>query len=266
MKRATNMVLRRTCRALLAAVLLATAAMAATGILLVPHVAAAATDIPSPALASLPSSESTPLPRLMADTSGARQLLIATAANLDDTTGTLQVFDLVGGEWVQRMSVPARFGTHGLMDGALRKAGNRTTPTGIWAMPDFMFGAHLHEPAGTRMKYRRLTWKSWWSSKRGKTYNTWVSARRWTGEHIGGSPKAYEFAVSTGYNARPNPSVFGRGTGIFLHVWGKATTAGCIAISRANMIRVCKVLDRAKNPHFAVGTLQPGTPTSIWAY
>jgi L,D-peptidoglycan transpeptidase YkuD (ErfK/YbiS/YcfS/YnhG family) len=264
MERATNMVLRCTCRALLAAVLLATAAMAA--VLLAPHVAAAAAFLPSPTLAPLPASETTPLPALMADTAGARQLLIATTTDLGDTTGTLQVFELVGGEWVQRMSVPARFGTHGLMDGTRRRAGNRTTPTGIWAMPDYMFGAHVRAPAGTRMKYKRLTWKSWWSSRRGKTYNTWVSARRWTGEHIGGSPKAYEFAVSTGYNALPNPNVFGRGTGIFLHVWGKATTAGCIAISRANMIRVCKLLDRGKNPHFAAGTLQPGTPTSIWAY
>jgi hypothetical protein len=32
------------------------------------------------------------------------------------------------------------------------------------------------------------------------------------------------------------------------------------------MIRICKILDRRKHPHFAVGTLQAGTPTSIWAY
>jgi L,D-peptidoglycan transpeptidase YkuD (ErfK/YbiS/YcfS/YnhG family) len=251
-------------RAFVAAVAAAIAVAAAS--MFAPCSAMAATDVPRLALASMPASETTPLPLLMADTSGARQLLIATTQDLSDTTGTLQVFELVSGEWVRRMSVPARFGTHGLMDGTLRRAGNRTTPTGIWAMPDYIFGAHLRAPAGTKMKYKHLTWKSWWSSRRGKTYNAWVTARHWTGEHIGGSPKAYEFAVSTGYNALPNPSVFGRGTGIFLHVWGKATTAGCVSISRANMIRVCGILDRRKNPHFAVGTLQPGTPTSIWAY
>jgi L,D-peptidoglycan transpeptidase YkuD (ErfK/YbiS/YcfS/YnhG family) len=207
-----------------------------------------------------------PLPALMADTSGARQLLIATAPMLGDTTGTLQVFNLVGGEWKQMLSVPARFGKNGLMDGRKRKAGNKTTPTGIWAMPNYVFGTHAHAPAGTKMKYRRLTSRSWWSSKRGKTYNTWVEARRWTGEHIGGSPKAYEFAVSTGYNARPNRSVYGLGTGIFLHVREAGLTAGCVSVSRTNMIRICKLLDRSKAPHFAIGTLQAGTPTSIWAY
>lgn len=211
-------------------------------------------------------STTTPLPLQLADVGGARQLFIATAPQLGDTTGTLQVFDLVDGAWIETLTVPARFGKHGLLDGLKRKAGDNTTPTGIWAMPDFVFGAHAKAPAGTRMKYRHLTWKSWWSSRRGRSYNTWVSARHWTGEHIGGSPKAYEFAVSVGYNARPNTSVFGRGTGIFLHVRGPGLTSGCIAISRAAMIRVFRILDRSKHPHFAVGTLQPGTSTSIWAY
>lgn len=207
-----------------------------------------------------------PLPAQMADVAGARQLLIATAPELGDTTGTLQVFDLKDGAWTLRMSVPARFGRHGLIDGTLRKAGDLTTPTGIWAMPAFIFGSHAKRPAGLKMDYRHLTSRSWWSSRRGKTYNTWVRARRWTGEHIGGSPKAYELAVSTGYNARPNLSVFGLGTGIFLHVQGAGLTSGCVAISRTNMIRVCKLLDHAKNPHFVIGTLQAGTPTSIWSY
>jgi L,D-peptidoglycan transpeptidase YkuD (ErfK/YbiS/YcfS/YnhG family) len=210
--------------------------------------------------------ETTPLPLLMADTSGARQLLVATARTLHETTGTLQVFVLVDGVWVERLAVPARFGMRGLMDGTRRTAGNKTTPTGIWAMPDFMFGTNHRAPLGSRMKFRQLTWRSWWSSRRGTTYNRWVTAAHWTGEHIGGSTKAYEFAVSTGYNAAPNISVYGRGTGIFLHVWGSATTAGCVSISRANMIRVCRILDRSKSPHFAIGTLEAGTPTSIWAY
>jgi len=207
-----------------------------------------------------------PLPLQMADTRGCEQLLIATAPLLSDTTGTLQVFELVNGTWVQRLSTPARFGKRGLIDGTKRRAGSLTTPTGIWAMPTYVFGTHAHAPSGTKMRYRRLTRRSWWSNKRGRTYNTWVEARRWKGEHIGLSPKAYEFAVSMGYNARPNPCVFGRGTGIFLHVRRPGLTAGCVAISRADMIRVCRLLDPKKRPHFAVGTLQAGTPTSIQAY
>jgi L,D-peptidoglycan transpeptidase YkuD (ErfK/YbiS/YcfS/YnhG family) len=202
----------------------------------------------------------------MATTGACSQLIVVTAAELGDTTGTLQVFDKVGDVWVEELTVPARLGKNGVIDGLLRKAGDNATPTGIWAMPNYIFGTHLHAPVGTKMKYRRMDSKSWWSSKRGKTYNMWVEARRWTGEYIAGSPKTYEFAVSTGYNAKPNPSVYGRGTGIFLHVAHAGLTAGCVEIARVDMIKVCKLLDRAKHPHFAIGTLQAGTTTSIWAY
>ena len=39
------------------------------------------------------------------------------------------------------------------------------------------------------------------------------------GEHLINYTRTYEYALSTGYNAKPNTSVYGRGTGIFLHVW-----------------------------------------------
>jgi L,D-peptidoglycan transpeptidase YkuD (ErfK/YbiS/YcfS/YnhG family) len=206
------------------------------------------------------------LPGQMAYTLGAQQVIIATGARLGSKTGTLQVFDLVDDEWVQTLQVPAKFGKRGLIDGNRRREGSKTTPTGIWTMPSGLFGTHATPPAGTKMSYRRIKPRSWWSSKRGKTYNTWVNARSWRGERLGSAGRAYEFAVSTGYNARPNRSVYGRGSGIFLHVQRPGLTSGCIAISRADMIRVCTMLDPAKRPVFAVGTLEQGKATSIWAY
>ena len=164
------------------------------------------------------------------------------------------------------MSVPCRLGKRGLMNGTKRKAGNKTTPTGIWAMQGFVFGTHVRAPSGTKMSYRRITWKSWWSSKKGRTYNRWVEARRWRGERLANAPKAYEYAVATGFNQRPNRCVYGRGSGIFLHINGRGLTSGCVSISRSDMIRVCTLLDPAKHPSFAIGTLATGTPTSILAY
>jgi L,D-peptidoglycan transpeptidase YkuD (ErfK/YbiS/YcfS/YnhG family) len=207
-----------------------------------------------------------PLPDRMANTLGARQLVIARGRKIGSTTGTLQFFDYVDGAWVCTMSVPCRFGKRGLMDGAHRWAGNKTTPTGIWKMPNYIFGTHRRATPGTKMRYRKITWKSWWSSKRGWSYNNWIEARRWPGERLANAPVQYEYAVSVGYNAKPNRVVYGRGSGIFLHIYGKALTAGCVSISRGNMIRVTKLLDPAKHPAFAVGTLATGTPTSILAY
>lgn len=207
-----------------------------------------------------------PLPLQMARIGGARQLIVATAGKLGSTTGTLQFFDYEDGAWVCTLTARAKFGKRGLMDGAHRWAGNKTTPTGLWTMPNFIFGNHIHAPSGTKMRYRHITKKSWWSSKRGKTYNVWVNAKRWQGEHLYHVVPQYEYAVSMGYNAKPNRVVYGRGSGIFLHVQGKGLTAGCVAVSRTDMLRICRLLDPAKHPAFAVGTLRRGTKTSIWAY
>ena len=207
-----------------------------------------------------------PLPQRMAHIGAAKQLIVATGAKLGAKYGTLQFFDYVDGSWVCTMSVPCRFGKKGLMDGAHRWAGNKTTPTGIWTMPGYIFGTHAHAPSGTKLRYRRITWKSWWSSKRGSTYNNWVEARHWPGERLANAPVQYEYAISSGYNAKPNHVRYGRGTGIFLHIFGKGLTAGCISVSRSNMIRICTLLDPAKQPAFAVGTTATGTPTAITAY
>ena len=207
-----------------------------------------------------------PLPLKMKTVGDAQQVLIATGNKIGATSGTLQFFDYENGSWVCTLSVPARFGKRGLMDGARRWAGNKTTPTGLWKMPGFVFGNHAHAPRGTKEGYRHITKRSWWSSKRGRTYNKWVEAKRWPGEHLYGVSPQYEYAISIGYNALPNRRVYGRGSGIFLHINGKGLTAGCVSISRANMLRVVALLDPAKRPAFAVGTLKAGTATSIWAY
>jgi L,D-peptidoglycan transpeptidase YkuD (ErfK/YbiS/YcfS/YnhG family) len=207
-----------------------------------------------------------PLPLQLKGTGSATQLIVAKGRKLGVTTGTLEFWDYENGAWVCTMSVPCRFGKRGLMDGAHRWAGNKTTPTGIWRMPNYVFGYRKAAPSGTKMRFRHINGRSWWSSKRGRTYNTWVQARRWPGEYLFNVVPQYELAVSVGYNAKPNRVVYGRGTGIFLHVWGKGYTSGCVAISRANMYRVTRLLDPAKHPAFAVGTLATGTPTAIWSY
>jgi L,D-peptidoglycan transpeptidase YkuD (ErfK/YbiS/YcfS/YnhG family) len=213
-----------------------------------------------------PTPTPTPLPLRMKRTGNAKQLIVVTGKKLGAKNGTLQFFDYENGAWVCTLTATARFGKRGLMDGKRRRAGNKTTPTGLWKMPGFVFGTHTRAPAHTKMAYRRITKKSWWSGKWDKTYNQWVEAKTWPGEHLYNILPQYEYAVSVGYNARPNTQVFGRGSGIFLHVNGHGNTSGCVAISRAKMVRVVGLLDPAKHPAFAVGTLVPGSKTSILAY
>jgi L,D-peptidoglycan transpeptidase YkuD (ErfK/YbiS/YcfS/YnhG family) len=204
--------------------------------------------------------------------SGSHQMLIATGSKLGATHGTLRIYNLTGGSWRQVLSAPCRFGTNGLIDGNKRKEGSRTTPTGIWWPGEWVWGWHASPPSGTKMPYKQTTENVWWSCERNSTYNTWVvSSHHVDGEHLVDVRVQYEYALSSGYNASPNQVVRGRGTAIFLHVFDppdfhNGLSAGCITVSRSDMVRVFRTMDPALKPCFAVGTEKNGTSTSISAY
>jgi L,D-peptidoglycan transpeptidase YkuD (ErfK/YbiS/YcfS/YnhG family) len=195
---------------------------------------------------------------------GSKQLIVATGPKLGSTHGSVRIFNLTGGAWKQVLSAPARFGTYGLIDGTKRKQGSRTTPTGIWWPGTWVWGWHKSAPSGTLMPYRPTNQNVWWSDE-AKTYNQWVvSSRRVNGEHLVDVRTQYEYALSSGYNAPPNQVVRGRGTAIFLHIFDppdyhNGLSAGCVAISRADMIRVFRTMNPALKPCFAVGTEAAGS-------
>lgn len=203
---------------------------------------------------------------------GSRQIIAITGTRIGSKSGRLRVYNLTGGHWVKVMDVPAAFGAKGLIDGLKRKAGHLQTPTGIWYIGSFVFGQHRTPPQGTRMPYRHIRQDSWWSDEP-DTYNTWVTSRTPVdGEHLADAKVQYEYAFDSGYNAPPNEVVIGRGTAIFIHCseppgnsLGKYTH-GCVAVDRTAMKRLFRILTPARRPTCAVGTLQKGTPTSIWAY
>ena len=210
----------------------------------------------------------TTVPERMASRLNARQLVVVTGAHLGSRDGRLRVFRYRDGDWLRILSVPARFGEHGLTDGLTRRAGTRTTPTGIWRLPGFAFGTHRHGPSGLRLAWRHISPRSWWSAERNATYNTWVeTGRHVDGEHLADYPGPYEFAISSGYNARPNPCVYGRGTAIFLHVIHPGYSGGCVLMARTDVVRLLRRLDPAARPACAIGTTRAGrTSTSIWSY
>ena len=209
----------------------------------------------------------TTIPERMKSRLDARQLVVVTGSRLGIRAGRVRFFEYRSGDWVRTMDVSARWGENGLVNGLLRHAGTRTTPTGIWLMPGWAFGTHPRKPSGVELGWRHITQNSWWSSENNATYNTWVETSRFVyGEHLADYPVAYEYGINSGYNARPNPCVYGRGSGIFLHVVHPGYSGGCVTIRRANMIRLLRQLDPDRDPACAIGTTQSGTKTSIFAY
>ncbi|MER8043966.1 L,D-transpeptidase family protein [Streptomyces sp. NPDC094032] len=218
------------------------------------------------ALAVPPHTAPEPLPARMADTGGGTQLITAEAAGTRATTGTLTWWDRRGGRWVRVGSAPARFGANGLAEGASRRQGTDTTPTGLYRLP-YAFGVR-RAPAGTAYPYVRVTDRSWWcQDNASRAYNRWVEGlprdcRAGEAEHLVDYRAQYAYALVIGFNY--DLPVRGRGAGIFLHVNGRGATAGCVSVPEDAMRRVLAWADPARRPHIAVGTR--GGPTAITRY
>lgn len=204
---------------------------------------------------------------------GSSQIIIITGPELGSKSGTLRVFNKDDGRWTEVLATPANFGQTGLVNGATRVSGHLNTPTGIWRIGTFVFGQHASAPGGTKMPYRPITARSWWSAENNSTYNTWVdSSSHVNGEHLQDAQVQYEYGFNTGYNSPPNTVVHGRGTAIFIHCFeppgnklGKYTH-GCIAIAPAVMVRLFGLIDPDRHPSCAIGTEKTGTTTSIYSY
>ncbi|MFF0743679.1 L,D-transpeptidase [Streptomyces sp. NPDC004111] len=198
-----------------------------------------------------------PLPARMADTGGGRQLITAVAADPAATTGTVTWWDRrPGGKWVAAGSAAARFGAGGLAEGASRRQNTATTPTGLYGLP-YAFGTQP-PPPGTRVAYRRIGPRSWWcQDNASRAYNRWVEGlprdcRAGEAEKLDSYRTQYAHALLVDFNYhRP---VRGRGAGIFLHVNGRAATAGCVSVPAGAMRRILSWADPARAPHLAVGT------------
>ncbi|WP_329408055.1 hypothetical protein OG802_06500 [Streptomyces sp. NBC_00704] len=208
----------------------------------------------------------TPLPARMAATGGGTQLITAVAPKADGASGTLAWWDLRGGRWVRAGSAPARFGANGLVEGAARRQGTNTTPTGLYGLP-FAFGLRP-APRGTTYPYRPVRQDSWWCQDNASgAYNRWTQprpadCRAAESEHLVTYRTQYAHALVIGFNYdRP---VRGRGAGIFLHVDGRGATAGCVSAPADALRRILAWARPDGRPHIAIGT--SAGPTAITRY
>ncbi|MEV7612979.1 L,D-transpeptidase family protein [Streptomyces sp. NPDC089799] len=215
---------------------------------------------------SLPPPFAVPLPARMADTGGGSQLITAVAPAPGSATGRVTWWERHAGHWFEAGSAEARFGSNGLAEGAGRRQGTSTTPTGLYDLP-YGFGIR-RAPAGTRIRYRPVTPDSWWCQDNASSaYNRWAEplpgdCRPGEAEHLVTYEAQYAHALVIGFNYdRP---VRNRGAGIFLHVHGKGATAGCVSVPERAMRAILRWADPRRRPHIAVGT-ETG-PLSVTRY
>lgn len=164
--------------------------------------------------------------------------------------GQVRAVQKQGDRWVTAFGpFPAAIGRNGFAPPGEKREGDGRTPSGTYR-PAYAFG--YDESVPTKMPYRQaLEDDVWIDDQDAPDYNRWVR-RGETGaasfERMRRDDDLYRYGVVIDYNT--DPVVRGRGSAIFLHVWrgARSTTAGCVAVSEADILRILEWLDPAQHP------------------
>ncbi|HPC02466.1 MAG TPA: L,D-transpeptidase family protein [Syntrophales bacterium] len=162
-----------------------------------------------------------------------------------------------GDRWVRAFGpFPAAIGRNGFAPPGEKREGDGRTPSGTYRLA-YAFG--YAGSVSTKMPYRQaLEDDLWVDDPDAPDYNRWVRRRETSAascERMKRDDDLYRYGVVIDYNT--DPVVRGRGSAIFLHVWrgARSNTAGCVAVSEANILKILAWLDPAASP---VIVINPG--------
>ncbi|MDG0809005.1 L,D-transpeptidase family protein [Cohnella rhizosphaerae] len=190
-----------------------------------------------------------------ADLLGAEQVVVVETKSLRSRTGILSLREKRpdGGWTVVLSGIPVALGKNGI---AKTKEGDGRTPSGVYPLGD-AFGT-ASKPKALKLAYKQTTKQDYWvDDTTSADYNRWVAYsgdpdRKWHSYERLDQP-LYKYAIVVRYN--DDPIMPGRGSAIFLHLWRGADkpTAGCIAMSEPNLLKLMAALDPARSPAIAIG-------------
>lgn len=180
------------------------------------------------------------------------QQLLVVKGSETDIHATLEGWEIIGGKWTKRITVPATVGKSGLATPEVKKEGDGKTPAGLYKLKR-AFG--YAETLKTGLTYKQVTEKDLWVDDAAHPdYNKWVTAptNAKSFEDLKRKDDLYELFAVIEYNT--NPIVAGKGSAIFFHVWGgpDKPTAGCVAIEKSKLYEILKELDAKKSPMMAI--------------
>jgi L,D-peptidoglycan transpeptidase YkuD (ErfK/YbiS/YcfS/YnhG family) len=185
----------------------------------------------------------------------AQQVVIVTTDSFSSIYATIRVFEKDNGQWNEVFSqMPGVVGVHGFAWNKVE--GDGKAPIGIYSFGT-CFGKNANP--GTAMQYKQVTDNDYWvDDSNSPLYNTWQigpANGRWSSaEKLLRSDWLYDYAVVINYNTDRIP---GKGSAIFMHLWRSSDngTAGCVATSEDNLIRIMKWLNPSKNPIIIQGPM-----------
>lgn len=156
------------------------------------------------------------------------------------TRTTVYVMEQREGNWTTVFPpMDAVIGRNGLAPPGEKREGDGKTPSGIFPLgPAFGYD----DSVKTKMSYRQVKEDDIWvDDSEAADYNRWTkqSATQSTSyEKMKRHDNLYKYGIVIAYNT--DPVVRGNGSAIFVHVWKDkgVPTAGCVAVSEENMLRL----------------------------
>jgi L,D-peptidoglycan transpeptidase YkuD (ErfK/YbiS/YcfS/YnhG family) len=187
----------------------------------------------------------------------AQIILVVDNSSFFFTRITLYAMEKRGDKWQMAFEpLDAVIGKNGFAPAGEKKEGDGKTPSGIYPLRmTFGYDATI----GTKMPYRKaLADDIWVDDPNADDYNRWVKkteTRAASYERMRRDDDLYKYGIVIDYNT--SPIIKGNGSAIFLHIW-KAEgipTAGCVAVSEEDIIKILGWLDPAASPLIIMGAI-----------
>jgi L,D-peptidoglycan transpeptidase YkuD (ErfK/YbiS/YcfS/YnhG family) len=139
---------------------------------------------------------------------------------------------------------PCLVGRNGMTN--LKFEGDGKSPVGSFAMTGLLFRADRHRRIASTMATRAITpIEAWCDDKTHRSYNkSMPQGLPGSDERLWRKDSAYDFLVVLDYNTRPR--IIGKGSAIFFHLIrpGASGTAGCVAVTLADMKKLLAICGR----------------------
>ena len=140
------------------------------------------------------------------------------------------------------IDMPCTIGRGGVCAAVDKREGDGCTPLGSWPVRGVLLRPGRVAPDGIRLPWRWIREGDGWSDDPADpAYNRPVQLPRpFSAESLLRDDDAYDVIVVLGHNdAPPAP---GQGSAIFFHLSEGRPTAGCVAVDRADMLKLLPLL------------------------
>ena len=142
--------------------------------------------------------------------------------------------------WKRALTCNGYVGRNGINK---KREGDGKTPTGTF---NVTMGYGIKANPGTKLKYLHVKSYHYWCGDKAH-YNQLVDVRKQphacVGEHLIEYKTAYRYGLVIDYNM--NPVKYKKGSAIFIHcTYGAKNTSGCIAMSKKNMVKVLRKMEK----------------------